>query len=657
MAFKQAELALEMELAVRSYVGSTIRPEYRKHIEPGKFCPEVMSTSFVARSVFEKVKKKKAFLDYRLTFAAENPRNPINKARKEDLALIQYFRNNPKIKRLRQKVIVNGREYAGQFNARRAKKSCLQCHGKPEDAPQDLLDRYGSKRGFGWIVGDVVGLDVVEVPLDQSHKAVKDLASKQALFLFLFGTMLCLFAVYALRRLIIFRLDVALNTLSAVAQGDLRDKLIADNRDDEMNSLLLGLEAMKRGLQTLISAIESQSKRLTTATTTLGDEAKALAAAANELNGQTQMVFSSTEEHAVNIAKIAKNSEEVNKLMNELSSGSDDISTQISSIAISTEQASASVSMVAEANERMSTTTKSASQAISNVSSSLMVINEAVADLVSTLSHVSQSCHTARNTSLQCSEQAAVGGNVMRKLRDSSARIGQVVDVIHDIADQTNMLALNATIEAARAGEAGKGFAVVAKEIKELARQTGEATKQIATQIEEMQEDCNQAVASIGEIEASVKANEGVVSQIAQRVDQHGSVAQSIAENISQAASSAEEAAKNSSTIERTAVEIAQNSHEAATGGQTIARQCADLATLSANFSSTVTQANTGVNDIVQSNTEMRVGTDYVAESARRLLSIAGSSGNLAKSLEKQAQTLATISSAINKVLSSFRTN
>ena len=118
---------------------------------------------------------------------------------------------------------------------------------KPQNAPKDLLDRYGHEHGFGWKVGDVVGLDVVQVPLDQSQSAVRALASKQALFLFVCGTMLCLFAIYALRKLIIHRLDVALDTLSAVAQGDLRDSPIKDQSSDEMNSLLIGLEGHEKG--------------------------------------------------------------------------------------------------------------------------------------------------------------------------------------------------------------------------------------------------------------------------------------------------------------------------------------------------------------------------------------------------------------------------
>jgi methyl-accepting chemotaxis protein len=94
---------------------------------------------------------------------------------------------------------------------------------------------------------------------------------------------------------------------------------------------------------------------------------------------------------------------------------------------------------------------------------------------------------------------------IVGKLSDSSTSIGRVIKVITSIANQTNLLALNATIEAARAGESGKGFAVVATEVKELAKQTAAATKEIGDKVEVAQGDTNAAVSAIARIAEVVK--------------------------------------------------------------------------------------------------------------------------------------------------------
>jgi len=115
-------------------------------------------------------------------------------------------------------------------------------------------------------------------------------------------------------------------------------------------------------------------------------------------------------------------------------------------------------------------------------------------------------------------------------------KIGDVVQLIQNIAGQTNLLALNATIEAARAGEAGKGFAVVASEVKSLAVQTGKATEEITGQITAVQASATGAVAAIQRIADRIRDIDGHTSAVAASVEQQNAATSQIAENMSGAA-------------------------------------------------------------------------------------------------------------------------
>ena len=117
---------------------------------------------------------------------------------------------------------------------------------------------------------------------------------------------------------------------------------------------------------------------------------------------------------------------------------------------------------------------------------------------------------------------------IISKLGDSSAEIGQVLELIKNIAEQTNLLALNATIEAARAGEAGKGFAVVAGEVKELSHATEAATRQIAERIETIQSDSRDAIAAIGQIGSVIDEINISQTTIAAAVEEQSAVTDEI---------------------------------------------------------------------------------------------------------------------------------
>jgi methyl-accepting chemotaxis protein len=133
----------------------------------------------------------------------------------------------------------------------------------------------------------------------------------------------------------------------------------------------------------------------------------------------------------------------------------------------------------------------------------------------------------------------------VRDLTDAAQRIGDVVGLIHGIANQTNLLALNATIEAARAGEAGKGFAVVASEVKNLATQTAKATDDIAAQIGAMQASTQQAVAAIGGITGVVEQMDRIAAGISAAVEQQRAATEEIARGVQEAAIGTQEVSRN----------------------------------------------------------------------------------------------------------------
>lgn len=167
-ASHQARLVAEFETVLRDYVGKHIRPEMDKRVHPGEFVPEAMSTSFVARSVFEGVHK--VFPDAVLRFPSTNPRNPVNQATPSEESLIRYFEQNPQIDTWSgtMEFYEQGEEYFVYAVPRRNESSCLQCHGRPQDAPASLVERYGAVAGFGRPIGEVT-LDLVAVPVNAAY--------------------------------------------------------------------------------------------------------------------------------------------------------------------------------------------------------------------------------------------------------------------------------------------------------------------------------------------------------------------------------------------------------------------------------------------------------------------------------------------------------
>ncbi|AWB21498.1 HAMP domain-containing protein [Methylobacterium currus] len=192
--------------------------------------------------------------------------------------------------------------------------------------------------------------------------------------------------------------------------------------------------------------------------------------------------------------------------------------------------------------------------------------------------------------------QAAVGeadktGQLVQALRQTSARIGDMVGLISSIASQTNLLALNATIEAARAGEAGRGFAVVASEVKVLASQTARATEEIAGQIGEIQGVTDQAVAAIDAITGRIREISTVTVSIASAVEEQGAATQEIVRNVSQAATGTGEVTGNIAGVARASEETGAAASQVLAAASALSRQSEHLSAEVDRFLATVRAA------------------------------------------------------------------
>ncbi|MGE5547794.1 MAG: methyl-accepting chemotaxis protein [Solirubrobacterales bacterium] len=141
----------------------------------------------------------------------------------------------------------------------------------------------------------------------------------------------------------------------------------------------------------------------------------------------------------------------------------------------------------------------------------------------------------------------------MEGLAQAAGKIGEIVNLINDIASQTNLLALNATIEAARAGDAGKGFAVVANEVKSLANQTARATEEIGNHIAGIQAISRDAVDIIRSVGATIDRVNQVVASIATAVAGQADATRDIVESVGHAAAGNAEITRNIAEVSRAA--------------------------------------------------------------------------------------------------------
>ncbi len=253
---------------------------------------------------------------------------------------------------------------------------------------------------------------------------------------------------------------------------------------------------------------------------------------------------------------------------------------------------------VAMSADRMSGTMTSIEAASSDYASNINMLAAAAEEMSATIQEIAGNTEKAHVVSTDGVTKADRALGIMRKLGDSASEIDKVTQVITDISEQTNLLALNATIEAARAGESGKGFAVVAGEIKELAKQTAEATRGIKAIVDDIQQSVGATVDEMEHMSEMVHSISDIVTTIASSVEEQTATTREIAGNVANASltikdvnddvtQSSKESraiASDISSVNRSAGDVSQNSLMVKNRADELAELSADLRNLVGKF-------------------------------------------------------------------------
>lgn len=243
------------------------------------------------------------------------------------------------------------------------------------------------------------------------------------------------------------------------------------------------------------------------------------------------------------------------KLINELSEASDQLSHASEDLLKFSNQLSANA-------EETNSQAALAATAGEQVNEGFRTVTVSMEQMTASIKEISENTNQSSRKSKEAMDISEQANEMIQELGKSSLDIGEVIKVITSIAQQTNLLALNATIEAARAGEAGKGFAVVANEVKELAKQTAQATEGISKKVEKIQNDSNSAVQSIGDVRQQVTELNNISASIASAMEEQSATTNQVAEVVNQSNKDVNQITENIKQVSDAADETGRSAGE-----------------------------------------------------------------------------------------------
>lgn len=250
---QEASIIMRQATAVRSYTSSELRPLLAEQMAV-RFLPHSVP-SFAAQTVFRMMQRD--FPDYSYKEAALNPTNPADRATEWETDIINVFKRNESMSEyisVRSTPVGPMLTFSRPF--RLTDRACLSCHSTPAAAPVTMVDLYGPSNGFGWVLGDVIGAQIVSVPLSIAlNRANQILISFVVALTGIFLAILIIMNLM-LHYLIIRPVQKMTNFAQRTAEGELEGEEIKVRGRDEVAGLARSFNLMRRSLVKSMSLLE-----------------------------------------------------------------------------------------------------------------------------------------------------------------------------------------------------------------------------------------------------------------------------------------------------------------------------------------------------------------------------------------------------------------